>query len=437
MKQSRQRTLTLIYYAAVILTLSTALPVLFYFLGFKYVWRVYTAIYFSIIFIYIWYRFVNLAVYDFKKNKTNFTYDAEKPFTIVMPCYNEEPDLLISAVASIQRAKGKKEIIIVDDGSNNGVDKTIEYLKTKYSNIRSHRFSQNKGKRHALYWAFQNINTEYFVATDSDTIFGRESFVKLLAPFSDKKIGATTGNILLLNEKENLLTKVIAGMYLCGLDNYKKSQSTLGNVVCCSGCLAAYRTDAVKQIADQFVTQKFRGVTATHSEDRHLTNLILEKQYKVVYVDDAVCYTQTPSTLRNFLKQQQRWKRGFVRETIYLLSHSYRTSKMLFFEALIGNALPYFLSFGMQTFIVITLFFEPSKVYTLLGGWIAFMVIRELPMFISQPKRAIWYVFYIPLYEIFLFWQNMFAIFTVNRTGWLTRGLSNKPTQYDEIPAPV
>ena len=427
-----KKSLVVIYIIFIILTLITLLPIILYLVGFKKILIFYTRLYFFVILIYISYRFSNLAYADFKKGL--FEKDTFSKFTVIVPCYNEDSELLKRSIQSVENADGDKEVIIIDDGSTNGIWETIKDLKEKYNNIIVHRFEENKGKRHALHWAFKKVHTKYIVTIDSDTLIDKYAFSYLLSPLSDNRIGATTGNIILLNEKRNLLTRVIASMYLCGLKNYKKAQSALGNVICCSGCLSAYKTYLIKGIADQFLNQRFLGSAATHSEDRHLTNLILERGYKVVYVERAICYTETPHTLRSFLRQQQRWKRRFVRETIYLLSHSYKGSKSLFFEATIGNALPFFLSLGIQVLIVAILIFHPLHLLlVIIPSWLVFITIKELPMFLEDPTRAIWFYLYIPLYEILLFWQNMWAIVTVNNADWLTRKIDVKEKNEENL----
>lgn len=423
---NKDHKLIIIYSLFVILTISTIFPVIFYLRGYEKIFEIYGLIYFACIFVYIWYRFINLAYLDLRENP--FGVNLFSSFTVIIPTYNEDPKLLNKCVESVQKAKGNKKIIIIDDGSQNEILDLLKNLKKKYDNLEVYRFIENKGKRKVLFEAFKRIKTEFIVTIDSDTIIDKNAFIYLLAPFVNKETGATTGNIELLNEKRNILTRIIAAMYLSGLNNYKKSQSALGNVICCSGCLSAYRTEIIQEISSAFINQKFMGKYATHSEDRHLTNLILERGKRVYYVEEAMCYTETPYTLRSFLKQQQRWKRGFVRETIYLLSHSYKVRKSLFFEALIGNALPFFLSFGIQLLILSIIILNPTKlILYIIPSWILFMTIKELPMFLEHPKRSFWFYFYIFLYEIIIFWLNIWAIFTVNNMGWLTRQQKSNP----------
>ena len=40
------------------------------------------------------------------------------------------------------------------------------------------------------------------------------------------------------------------------------------SVVCCSGCLAAYRAALLREVIDEFAGQRFLGESCTHSEDR-------------------------------------------------------------------------------------------------------------------------------------------------------------------------
>lgn len=77
----------------------------------------------------------------------------------------------------------------------------------------------------------------------------------------DPKIGASTGNVLLLNERQNLLTRMIGTYYWIGLNINKHAQSVIRSVVCCSGC-------------------------------RHLTNLVPKRGFDVVYVAEAVSWLQ-------------------------------------------------------------------------------------------------------------------------------------------------
>lgn len=230
-------------------------------------------IYTSMLIAYIWFTFI-LIFYDEVQNPQYNKYDDEK-ISVIVPCYNETPELLRKSVLSVCGAYGNKEIYIIDDGSTNNVRDEIDKL-VKEKEVKAIFFDKNRGKREALHKAVKNLvqEAEYVVTIDSDTILDPEALIKIVEPLKDPKIGASTGDVRLINEKQNWLTRMIGSYYWVGLNIYKKAQSSLGNVVCCSGCLAAYKADILKEIIDEFASQEFFGEKCTHSEDRHLTNLV-------------------------------------------------------------------------------------------------------------------------------------------------------------------
>jgi hyaluronan synthase len=215
---------------------------------------------------------------------------------------------------------------------------------------------------------------------------------------------------------------MIATYYWVGLNIYKKAQSTYGNVVCCSGCIAAYRGSIIRGMIDEFVNQEFFGERCTHSEDRHLTNLVLKRNYKVVYVPESISWTYTPYTIMGFLKQQQRWKRGFIRESIYTLSYAWKSRKLLFFQILFWDLTAPFLTFGLRIAVLITAFLNPMYFLTfMLPAWIMFMLVRYIMLVLNDIKKVPGLFIYMFFYEIFLYWMNIYALFSVKNKSWITR----------------
>lgn len=340
-----------------------------------------------------------------------------------MPVYNEEPMLLLNAIDSVINAKGNKEIIVIDDGSANNVKDIISRIENP-KHVKFHYFENNKGKREALHFAVKNLvsQSDFIVTIDSDTILDENALIRVVEPLKLAKIGASTGDVRLLNENKNLLTRMVGVYYWIGLNIYKKAQSAIGSVVCCSGCLAAYKSDVIKDIIDKFLNQKFIGQNCTHSEDRHLTNLVLEKGFDVVYVPKAISYTHTPDTIRGFLKQQQRWKRGYIRESTYTLTYAWKKKPLLFLQVLFWDLTAPFLSFGMRIAVLMIIFINPLFFLSfVLPGWLIFMFIRYFFVFTHAKRKAPFLLIYMIFYEVFLYWMFIYALFTVQNKSWLTR----------------
>ena len=163
-------------------------------------------------------------------------------------------------------------------------------------------------------------DVEFVVTIDSDTLLEPDALVRVVEPLLAPEIGASTGNVLLLNERQNLLTRMIGTYYWVGLNIYKQAQSVIRSVVCCSGCLAAYRASLLREVIDEFAGAAVPRRACTHSEDRHLTNLVLKRGYDVVYVAEAVSWTETPATVQRLPAPAAPLEARLRRESLYTLS---------------------------------------------------------------------------------------------------------------------
>jgi hyaluronan synthase len=395
------------------------------FLASETFWEHFTIAYLGALVVYTWYLFALLLVHDVKPRRYR-PYDGGK-IAVIIPCYNEEPDLVEESIRTVLAAYGRKQVIVIDDGSTNGVQARLRELADELP-IALHEFEQNAGKREALFHATTHMlddDVEFVVTIDSDTLLATDALVRVVEPLLDPKIGASTGNVLLLNERQNLLTRMIGTYYWIGLNIYKQAQSVIRSVVCCSGCLAAYRAPLLRDIIGEFAGQRFLGEACTHSEDRHLTNLVLKRGYDVVYVAEAVSWTETPATVQGFLRQQRRWKRGYVRESLFTLLYAWRTKKLLWLQILLWDLTAPFLSFGLRIGLVIIVVTNPVVFFTaILPSWIMLLLIRYIFVPLRARDKLPGLFLYMFFYELCLYWLNLWALFTVRNKSWVTRSAS-------------
>jgi len=91
--------------------------------------------------------------------------------SVIIPCYNEENniELIYEATEKALKQIEKKEIIFIDDGSN---DKTLEKMKKVVDHaklkVKIVSFSRNFGREATLYAGFQNATGEYTAVIDGD-----------------------------------------------------------------------------------------------------------------------------------------------------------------------------------------------------------------------------------------------------------------------------
>lgn len=91
--------------------------------------------------------------------------------SVVVPLYNEEESLseLVEWIDRVARAEGLSyEVILVDDGSNDGSWRVIEALHERFAAVRGIKFARNYGKSAALYCGFAAAQGEVVFTMDAD-----------------------------------------------------------------------------------------------------------------------------------------------------------------------------------------------------------------------------------------------------------------------------
>jgi hyaluronan synthase/N-acetylglucosaminyltransferase len=340
--------------------------------------------------------------------------------SIIVPTYNESEYKLEMCVERLVKAKGDNEIIVVDDCSTNRSWEKIKYLKEKFPQIKAIRLGKNKGKRIAQYLALSRITGDIIITVDSDTLVKDNAIIELIKPFNDKKVGAATGNVRALNREYNFLTKMIDARYLNAFTFERRALSSFGVVTCCSGVLSAYRREIIEEIKDDYISQKFLNKTCTYGDDRHLTNLLLKRGYKIEYVHDAVAYTDVPYTFKQYLKQQVRWKKSFIRESLITMSFSFGKNNLLFLETFYNFIIPFFSLFARILTIALA-FFYPFMIIPIAVSIVFIAFLRNIFLFIEEGSIAFYTIPYAFIHELVIYWLYWYALLTLSDTGWGTR----------------
>ena len=378
-------------------------------------WEIYLVLYTFFAFSYIWYRYIFLLTYE-KKYIGNY----KGLITVIIPFYNERLSLLQRTIQGVHNCKGDKQIIVIDDGS---VSKECydSLLKLKKEiPFELIRYEKNIGKRHAQILGFEKAKGDVIITVDSDTILKKYALVNLIKPFSNKKIGATTGQLEILNRDDNLLTKMQNARYWNAFNFERKSQSKVGALNCCSGPISAYKKSIIDEINGEYSQQYFLGNKCTYGDDRHLTTLILKRGYSVKYVPNAKGYTDAPTTLRKLIKQQIRWKKSWLRENYLVSKFMFKRSKALSFEIFITTFITFFSLFA-RIGLVVSLIMSPLYILWVIP-MISFMgSIHSLYILFHKPKYFIYSVLYAFVHAFIIYWLVFIALFTLKETGWGTR----------------
>src|SRR3989344_3699237 len=261
----------------------------------------FSSVLFGILFFFLLFIFSIFIVSRFIKRKyPNF----EPNVSVVVPAYNEQANIkeCIDSIYSLDYPKNKIEVIVVDDGST---DKTLE-IATKYRKVRI--LTQNHlGKVEALNLGCAKAKYGFVLTIDADTAIDRKLLREMIAPFSNKTIGATTGNNNVKNNKSMISAFQNVEYHFSNL--IRNSFSTVfNNGIWFSGSLACYRKSSLKKI------KYFKKDTM--AEDQDVSLELRKSGYISLNVPNAFGHTIVPSSIKSLYKQRKRWWIGTLQSIV-------------------------------------------------------------------------------------------------------------------------
>ena len=352
--------------------------------------------------------------------------------TVIVPAYNEGKQVwdTLMSLANSNYPEHKLQIISIDDGSKDDTWNWMRDAKNKLGDrLEIYQQPKNQGKRHALYRGFNLATGDVYITVDSDSIVTEDTLRNLVSPFvKDEKCGAVAGNIRVLNNKKEMLPKMLDVSFVMSFEFVRSAESNLNSVLCTPGALAAYRSTAVHKCLPQWINQTFMGQPSDIGEDRAMTNMILKQGNHVLFQKNAVAYTNVPEQYLGLYKMFIRWGRSNVRENLEMAKYvftDFRKSgktgtRILFISQFLKILMSYPLLISMLFFVLVhpLLFLGSTLVSILIVS--TFSVL----FFASQYKttEGIWAYSYSIMYTFALFWITPYAIATASRRGWLTRG---------------
>lgn len=319
----------------------------------------------------------------------------------------------------------KVEVIAINDGSS---DQTLAEMERAARDIgeRVRRVEvvdwvKNRGKRHGMHEGVKRATSEIVIFIDSDSFIEPDCVRHLVKYFVDPRIGAVSGHTDVFNRGTNWLTRMQAVRYYIAFKVYKAAESIFGIVTCCPGCCSAYRKAYLDVFIDGWLHQKFFGTECTFGDDRSLTNYVL-RNYRATYCAEAKAFTVVPDAFGKYVRQQQRWKKSWIRETLIASSFIWRKDPLaaFFFYSYI------FLAFAAPVVFIHAIFWIPVMhgivPYVYLAGLFLMLMLHGLYYRIYTNDRN-WFPAIITFwfYSVILMWQLPWAFVTIADTRWGTR----------------
>jgi hyaluronan synthase len=294
-------------------------------------------------------------------------------------------------------------------------------------------FSQPHGhKRTAMFTAFaMNMyalrTRDAVFTTDSDTLVQPNALDEMLTLLrSSPKIGGVTADVKIWNRSESLLARLCSARYWFAFNIERACQSFWRCVSCLSGPMSMYRTSDLETVLAPWNLQTFGGKPTTFGDDRHLTNQLLAQGLSTRYTHRTWCDSESPTSFVRWVTQQTRWSKSFFREAFWFpASFAYQSPWMLV-ETTIQTLYPFILIATCFHFLFDTSGSSNWRPVIWLVTMFGVALFKSaLAVLISWDLWLLLFSFYGFVYFFGLLPSKVWALLTMNQTGWGTSARSS------------
>lgn len=308
----------------------------------------------------------------------NMTSEEEKGLTILVPAYNEELVIHKCLGSLVNVNYTHHEIIIINDGST---DQTLWVLmeslglviddrrcarKLHYARVREFYHStlypnvyvinkENGGKADSLNAGIDYSTNGIVITLDADSLLEKDSLKYISHAFdSSEEVIAVGGMVHIAQGFENdngtlrpslkntnALIRHQMIQYLTGFCLNKYTHSRLNAITVIAGAFGAFQKEVLFRV---------NGFRQTVGEDMDITLKFQKyikqnnKNERMLFIPEAICYTQCPEDFKNLINQRFRWQRAFIDCIIYYWNDLFNnfcffTSMYLLFDSFILGTL--------------------------------------------------------------------------------------------------
>lgn len=224
------------------------------------------------------------------------------PSVCVILAGHNEGATIGRTIESLEGCYPRLEIVVVDDGSTDGMAEIADGYANHSGVTVLHRPNRG-GKSSALNFALPFTTAEIIVSVDADSHLNDHGLWEIVQPFRDPNVGAASATVQVRNAFTNLVTWMQAYEYMQCIFMGRMLADRMGVLSITSGAFAAMR---------RTVLDRVMGWDVGPGEDLDLTMRIRKAGYQVVSVPYAECFTDAPTTWRSLYRQRRRWEEAAV-----------------------------------------------------------------------------------------------------------------------------
>ncbi len=353
-----------------------------------------------------------------KKARGNVAVDPKYTPTvsILIPARDEEPVIgrLLQRMTELTYPNDKLQVITIDDASSDSTGRIADEYARKYALIEViHRGNSNggKGKAAAMNSGLKLSTGEIILCFDADYYPQRDIVEKLVKDFADPTVGAVQGRPVVLNETQNVVTRLVTLERIGGYRVDQEARDNLGLIPQFGGTVGGFRRSVLEKIGG------FDEAMLT--EDTDLTFQVYLAGFQVRYVGDAECYEEAVDNWKAYWRQRHRWARGHMQVCFKHAPRVLRSKKLNMKRKIDGllllnvyfmpvlTLIAFFAGFSLiltqsSQLVNALWFFIPVSFYSVVGNFAPFFEI-SIGAYLDGRTRIQWLI---PLL-LFAYWYNI------------------------------
>jgi cellulose synthase/poly-beta-1,6-N-acetylglucosamine synthase-like glycosyltransferase len=370
-----------------------------------------------------------------KKARGNVAVDAkyEPTVSILIPARNEEKVIgrLLQQMTKLTYPRHKLQVITIDDASSDSTTQIAEEFSKRYSFIEVvHRDKKTggKGKASAMNCGLKRSTGEIVLCFDADYYPQRDIVEKLVKEFVNPTVGVVQGRPVVLNEAQNVVTRLVTLERIGGYRVDQEARDELGLIPQFGGTVGGFRRS---------VLEKLGGFDESMlTEDTDLTFQVYLAGFKVRYVGDAECYEEAVDNWKAYWRQRHRWARGHMQVCFKYVLRVLRSKKLSAKKKIDGllllhvyflpvlTLISFFVGFSLILFessqLVNALwFFVPVSFYSVVGNFAPFFEIG-VGAYLDGRTRIQWLIpllLFAYMYNILICTKALLDLFAAKMLG--------------------
>ena len=217
--------------------------------------------------------------------------------TLLITAYNEEAviEKKIENSLLLNYPPDRLQIIVATDGSS---DRTVEIVESFHDRgVKLNHTSLRDGKLAAINRAIVQAHGDIVVFSDANNIYDPDAIRKLITPFSDPNVGASTGAKLIIQDGGGL--SGVEGIYWKYESWIKTNETILGTCTSSVGEILAIRRELYQPPPSHII-----------NDDYYIVLDLIKRGFRVFYVADARSFEYSSATVRDEMVRRTRMNTG-------------------------------------------------------------------------------------------------------------------------------